>query len=280
MKDLSNENIIHIKKDNIEYLQFKRLLQYEDIISHCYTLKNHDMDFSMHWDIPKYKPMVIDNYKRICSELNMDYKQIVRPWQTHTGNIVKIEKKIIEDEPDINLNELKHIDGVVTNKSNIILSTTNADCILFLFFDPIKKVIGNVHSGWKGTLQKISRNAVEKMIFEYNCNPKDIICCISPSISKEHFCVHDDVEKPCRDIFAYTNRVNDFISIGEIEDGKQKYYIDTVLINKIILKDLGLKEENIIDSKICSVKNADQMHSKRGNNNSFFGVNTALIELK
>ena len=32
-----------------------------------------------------------------------------------------------------------------------------------LFFDPVKKVIANVHSGWKGTLQRISIKAVDKM---------------------------------------------------------------------------------------------------------------------
>ena len=36
--DLSNENIIHIKKDNVEYLQFKKLLLYSDIINHGYVI--------------------------------------------------------------------------------------------------------------------------------------------------------------------------------------------------------------------------------------------------
>ena len=29
--DLSNENIIHIKKDNVEYIQFRKLLEYKNI---------------------------------------------------------------------------------------------------------------------------------------------------------------------------------------------------------------------------------------------------------
>ena len=218
MKDLSNQNIIHVKKCKVEYLQFRKLLEYGDVINHCFTLKHNDMDFSMHWDTEKYKPTVIKNYQRICESLGMDYKQIVRPWQTHTANVLKIRKKIKNDEPDVGLEELKDIDGVITNKKNIILSTTNADCILFLFFDPENKVIANVHSGWKGTFQKIVTVAVNKMISDYGCNPQNIICCASPSISKEMFCVHEDVEKPCREIFDYTGRENEFISIGEIEE--------------------------------------------------------------
>ena len=36
--DLSNDTVIHVKKDDIEYLQFKRLLEYDNIILHCYSL--------------------------------------------------------------------------------------------------------------------------------------------------------------------------------------------------------------------------------------------------
>jgi len=32
MKDLSNENVIHVKKNGVEYLQFRKLLEYSDII--------------------------------------------------------------------------------------------------------------------------------------------------------------------------------------------------------------------------------------------------------
>ena len=38
MKDLSNENIIHVKKNGIEYLQFKKLLKYSDVINHAYGI--------------------------------------------------------------------------------------------------------------------------------------------------------------------------------------------------------------------------------------------------
>ena len=38
MKDLSNKNILHVRDNNIEYLQFKRLLQYKDTICHAYAL--------------------------------------------------------------------------------------------------------------------------------------------------------------------------------------------------------------------------------------------------
>ena len=38
MKDLSNENVIHRKDEKIEYLQFRKLLEYKDVIRHAYAL--------------------------------------------------------------------------------------------------------------------------------------------------------------------------------------------------------------------------------------------------
>ena len=44
MKDLSNENIVHVKSENVEYIQFKKLLGYSDVLTHCFTLR--DLDFA------------------------------------------------------------------------------------------------------------------------------------------------------------------------------------------------------------------------------------------
>lgn len=58
-----------------------------------------------------------------------------------------------------------------------------------------------------------------------------------------------------------------------------KYYIDTVLINKVILNREGLRSENIIDSKICTKCNSDRLHSYRECKEKS-GRNTGLIALR
>ena len=155
------------------------------------------------------------------------------------------------------------MDGLITNKKDIALTSKNADCILFLFYDPIKKVIANVHSGWRGTFQKIAEKAVVKMINFYDCKAEDILCFICPSIRKCHFEVSSDVKELCEGIFEFTNKTEEFIELGEIVDGEQKYNIDTVLINKILLTELGIKEKNIIDCNLCSVCNKDKISKSR-----------------
>ena len=278
--DLSNENVIHVKKDGLEYIQFRKLLEYQNIITHAYTLGTN-LNFRTAKANKEKLPenefiKAVENYKKICNALKTDYTHIVKTNQEHTDNVVVVRNKINISEPDINMEEYSKTDGLVTNKTNIMLSTTNADCILFLMFDPIKKVIANVHSGWKGTLQKISLNAIDKMENIYNCNPEDIICCICPSIRKCHFEVEEDVMQMFYDKFKTIGKIDEIIKFNK---NKNKWNIDTVLINKIILQTRGLNPENIIDSGICSVCNSDMVHSFRVEKEGY-GLATALIELK
>lgn len=271
MIDLSNENVIHVKNKNVEYIQFRKLLEYKEI-KHCYTLNANNFDVAGNDDMEIKKDNVLANYKIISNELGLDYNNIIRPYQTHTDVVESIENSYncIQIFPK----EYRNVDGLVTNKTNIILSLSYADCIPLFFYDPIKKVIGNIHSGWKGTLKKIGQKAVYKMIEKYNCKPEDIICCIGPSIRKCHFEVDEDVKELFYKEFKYTNKTDDII----IKKDKSKYNIDTVLINEIILQEAGLKKENIIDSKLCTVCNANYMHSYRVNAENA-GRNTGVITL-
>lgn len=276
MKDLSNENVIHVKKNGIEYLQFKKLLEYSDIINHAYGIGlERNYRTSKNKGDKAYNKSIND-YKDLCTAIGIDYTNCVKPCQEHTKNIRTVKQKMNKGKIEFEQEEYKATDGLITNQANIALATTNADCILLIFFDPVKKVISNIHSGWRGTLQRISVQAVNKMKNEYNCNPKDIICCICPSIRKCHFEVHADVQG-----LYY----NEFKNLKEIDNlivpilGEDRWTIDTVEINKIILKQEGLKEENIIDCGICSVCNSDLIHSFRVEKEGY-GLGTAIIELK
>ena len=111
---------------------------------------------------------------------------------------------------------------------------------------------------------------------EYKCKLQDIICCICPSIRKCHFKVHADVQEPYYNEFKNLDGIEELIVKIPNED---RWSIDTVEINKRILKQAGLKEENIIDSGICSVCHSDLIHSFRVEKEGY-GLNTAIIQLK
>lgn len=278
--DLSNENVVHIKKDGVQYLQFRKLLEYQHIINHAYSLgvdKNYrtSQPNKQELDAITYQKAVSD-YEKICEAIGSKSENLVKTNQEHKDKVKIVKEKINSDKPDFNLKQYNETDGLITNQKNRLLATTNADCILLLFFDPVKKVIANTHSGWRGTLQRISIKTIEKMNDEFNSNPKDIICCICPSIRQCHF----EVEKEVKDSFK-----EEFQDIGEIEEiiqetiPNKKWNIDTVKINQILLQKKGVKPDNIIDSKICSVCHSNIVHSYRVEKMKY-GLNVALIELK
>lgn len=273
MRELSNKNVIHVKKDGIEYLQFRRLLDYEDRIAHAYTIgieKTYRTVVKQNEIPEENSKQTKENYKKLCDSLEINYSKLVYSNQVHKDRI-----EAITSIRDFQYEKIG-VDGVCSITKGISLSTINADCILFLFYDPVKNAIANVHSGWKGTLQKISSKTIQKMQKEYKCNPKDIICCISPSIRKCHFEVEEDVKK------LYEKEFSDIENLEEIIEEtipNKKWLIDTVKINTILLKKAGLQEKNIIDSKICTVCNKEQIHSYRVEK-AGYGVETAIIGLK
>lgn len=182
------------------------------------------------------------------------FRNIISPRQTHTNNVVVID----EDNLD---NELYDVDGVITKLKGVALTIATADCQSIILYDKEKEVIGNIHSGWKGTLGKILSKGINLMIDRFSSNVEDIIVCIGPSILDCCF----EVDKDVVDMFneEFTD-IEEFIRLGEIKEGKQKYYIDTVGINKKELLRMGLLEENIYLSNICTKCNSDIYHSYRG----------------
>lgn len=250
-----NNEIVVIQDSNLKIMQFKKLLKYKNI-AHAYTLK--PLDFANNNSYLTNKEAIINNYKALCDFLKIDNKKIVRPHQTHTNNVVKINK-----QEGIYTQELMNIDGMITDKPNKILSLGFADCTPLFLYDKEKNIIANVHSGWQGTTKHIIMEAIKKMKKEYNCNPEDLLCFIGPTIRKCHFKVEDDVRSIFIDSFKGICEPEEYIKDAGIEEGNQKYYIDTVYLNKRMILKCGVPKKNIIDSNVCTACEVILMHSFR-----------------
>lgn len=250
-------------KENEKCVQFEKLNNNNEII-HLFTKR--PFNFSK---LTSTEDKIKKDYQEIEQFFNYNFLKIKKPIQTHT-NVVKI---VTNDNLD---DEFLDVDGLITNLKGVALVTSLADCQGILLYDAQKKVIGNIHSGWKGTLNKIIKNAIEIMQDNFNCNPKNIEAYICPSILKCCFEVDEDVVSMFKNNF---DDIDEYIFKGEIKDNKQKYYIDTVSINVKEMEKLGLLKENIYCSNICTKCHADKYHSYR-NDHDQSGRNIALICLK
>lgn len=244
---------------NKEYITIEKLDNYN--IPNLFTLK--PLDF-------KIDNINLDNnYNKVKDILNIDI--IKSPIQNHT-NIVKVL-----DENNIN-DEFRDCDGLITNLKNIGLAVKIADCQGIILLDRKRSIIGNIHSGWKGTLNRILTNAINLMISEFNSNISDIELFFSPSILECCFQVDSDV----RDMFLNSFNdidINSCITLGEIIDNKQKYNIDTQKVNELVSIKLGIKKEHIYLSNICSKCNSNIIHSYR-EDKEISGRNLYVVCLK
>ena len=247
--------------ENNKYLQFTKLNEYDNLV-HFYTKKPFSLTYEEY----------LQDKEKALTKLNtiapIEIKTCILANQAHTTNVAKVTLDNLNDN-------FLNTDGLITNLKDVCLLTKTADCQAILLYDPINKVIGNIHSGWKGTLNKIIMKAINIMTNDYQSKPEDIIVCICPSILKCCFEVDYDVVESFKNNFS---NIEEDIYLGEIKDNKQKYYIDTVNINKKVLLSLGLKEENIITSDLCTKCHHDLYHSYRYDQTE--GRNIAAIILK
>ena len=223
---------------------------------------------------------MLKNYTNLCKSLGLEKNNVVKPMQSHLDKVQIVTEKVLKTEPDIYVEKYLKTDGLITQKKNIVLSTTSADCILLMFFDTETKTIANIHSGWKGNYRQISRKTVEKMKTELGIKPENLICCMCPSIRKCHFEVRQDVKDLFEEEFKNITDISKIIEKQPCKEGTdEKWNIDTIELNKIMLIKEGLKPENIVDSKICTVCSSYKLHSYRSEKENF-GLETAIIALK
>lgn len=197
-----------------------------------------------------YKGYTLEN---LIKDLNIDNYYILK--QIHSNKVFDIT----------NIPKNYEGDGLITNKSNIALVTKSKDCNSIFIIDTKNKILGNIHSGWKGTLKSIITIAINQMKEKYNSASKDIKIVFNPSIRECCFEVDNDVY----DLFIKKYKDKSYYQkVGN------KYHINLVRIIKDDAKKLGIKEENIIDNNICTLCNRKLFNSHRNND---IELNYALI---
>ena len=64
---------------------------------------------------------------------------------------------------------VKDVDAMVTDRPDVVLFTTHADCFPIVLWDPEKRAVGLAHAGWRGTQAGVATATVDFMRAEYGC---------------------------------------------------------------------------------------------------------------
>lgn len=204
---------------------------------------------------------VYENYKRISGVMDCALEDIVCSHQTHTANIRKVTQQDSGKGLTIS-RDYEDVDGLVTNERGLCLALFFADCVPVYFVDPVKGVIGLAHSGWKGTVLKISKNMIDIMVNDYQCNINDIVVAVGPSICKACYEVSEDVAKAFREAFE-GNTIHEILLSGKAEG---KYQLDLWRAVECTLLECGVLKENITITDICTCCNPKLLFSHRASN--------------
>jgi len=190
-----------------------------------------------------------DNRKTIARK--MGTKPFIFLNQVHKTGI-KVLKK---DEINLSKQFLSNIendtaDAIITDIKDLFIVIQVADCQAVMLYDPIKKVIANIHSGWRGSVKNIIGKCVGKMILEFGCQPENILAGICPSLG------------PCCSEFVnYKDEIPQNLWKYKIQD---KDYFNFWEITQDQLIEKGIKKEHVENMKICTKCNTELFYSFRG----------------
>jgi len=194
---------------------------------------------------------VQENRRRFCDAAGFDVNSISGLRQQHTTDMIRVDENPVMD---------MHGDGLVTNIPGQVLTTYYADCVPLLFYDPVKKVIANCHAGWRGTVHNMAGVAVQRMVAEYGCNPRNILAGIGPSICQRNFEVGPEVAQEFKDLLPFCG---DFVYNSDNKPGK--FHIDLWGINRASLMAAGVLKENIEVAGLCTFDDEVHFYSHRRN---------------
>jgi polyphenol oxidase len=124
---------------------------------------------------------VKENLLRIRRELGDP--RLVFSRQVHGDTINIVDEAMLEQcPPDAPFFQAPPGDALVTSLRSIALMVKVADCQAVLLVDPVREVIANVHSGWRGSVQELVTKTVRLMQKRFGSAAKDLLAAVSPSL--------------------------------------------------------------------------------------------------
>lgn len=225
---------------------------------------------------------VRDDYSSVCQNRKILSEQIDFPlenWvgaeQTHETSIQKVTKADGGRGSVVYDNAFKRTDGFYSFDKEVLMTLCYADCVPLFFLAGNKQVIGIAHAGWKGTVDGIAAKMVSSFTLE-GINPSEIMVVIGPSICGNCYVVDDRVITPIKILLeGVEKKPYNLIS-------RNQYRLDLRELNKRILVNAGVSENNIKSTGFCTSCNHDKFFSHRKDNGktgrmiSFIGWKEAL----
>lgn len=181
-----------------------------------------------------------ENRVFLANTLNIDSKTIFSPHQIHSDIVIYVNEEN-SGRGAYSIDDAIQGDACITDKKNNLLLVTWADCIPILLFEYKKGIVAAIHSGWRGTKDKLSTKVI-KNILEIGGKVENIYCAIGPGIKDCCYKVGSEVVE-----YFHTKEYNEFI-----KQKNNEFYLDLqqIVYTELILA--GINEKNIDSYPKCN----------------------------
>jgi purine-nucleoside/S-methyl-5'-thioadenosine phosphorylase / adenosine deaminase len=173
-------------------------------------------------------------------------------------------------------------DALITRKPGVLLTIQTADCIPILLADTRQRAVAAIHSGWRGTAQRIAEKALGRMQMEFGTRPRDVIAALGPGIGG---CCYEVGHEVVKEFTAKFPNAREWFAgpFDALENGDNdpnwlpwltmrppghappapRAHLDLIAANRAILADAGVASSNILSSGYCTACRSDLFFSYR-----------------
>ena len=139
-------------------------------------------------------------------------------------------------------------DALLTATAGVGLAVRSADCLPIIVWDPVRRVTGALHAGWRGLEKRLPMRAVALMAHAFGARPSEVWAAIGPAIRSCCYEVGPEFEP----------RFPAFVSVRE---GRRM--CDLIACATHQLMQAGLPARRIIDSGVCAACDTKRWFSVR-----------------
>lgn len=201
---------------------------------------------------------VEENRTLLSRAVGMDLRRVVYVDQVHGDTVLKLDAANRPPEGA----SLGEGDGIITDEKGIPLMLLVADCLPVLFYDPTHQAIGLAHAGWRGTMSHIAAKTLLAMGEAYGTRPEEVRAVLGPCIGACCYEVGTDVYREFAEVFPWAEEIFQKNSPGH-------WKLDLAQANARQLVEIGLKEENLIRSGLCTIRHNHLFYSHRAEASEF-----------
>ncbi|MBC8318689.1 MAG: peptidoglycan editing factor PgeF [Desulfobulbaceae bacterium] len=186
---------------------------------------------------------------RAIIQNTLNIGSLISARQVHGTEILVLDTNSTNSPESSTTHELLNgYDAFISNVPGVALMVQQADCQAVLLFDPIQKVVANIHCGWRGSVDNIIGKVVAAMTATFSVNPENLLVGISPSLGP---C--------CAEFVNYKTELPEAFWAYQVKPN----YFDFWEISKNQLQKAGVQTANIELSSICTACNTNWFSYRR-----------------